>query len=128
MACWKRLNKCKAHYRIMTFDDDIYNVESRWTVYQLVSYETKIMQCIYDSKYDKWSVDCSPYITTSRTTIMHVYKFLRNVVEMPMSEGIAYIRDTRHGITPELSMWFDSVFDVEWSFWSNDAFGRVWRV
>ena len=115
---FKQLNRCKAEYNVIMVDECI--------IYQLISYNARVMQAIYNRKYDNWHIALNErYYMYSPTTIQHVYKFIAKC-DIPHFY-LSYVRDNAHGITSDVSVLYDSLRDIEISVYSDKAFNRIWR-
>lgn len=120
---FKRLNKCKAYYNHCVYGGDS---GVRYELFQLVSYNAKVIQAIYDAKYDSWHIWFNErYYMYSRTTIQHIYKFIR-YFQIPIT-SLVEIRDNCMSVTPDVSVYYDKKCDINISICNEDAFNRNWR-
>lgn len=122
---FSRLNKCKAYYNHCLYGGDS---GVRFELFQLISYDAKVLQAVYDAKYDSWHIWLNArYYMYSPTTIQHVYKFVRRF-QIPIT-SLVEIRDGCIGITPDVSVYYvtDADSDIEISIYSDKEFNRIWR-
>ena len=119
---FSRLNKCKAYYNHRFYEG------TRLELFQLISYDAKVMQAIYDAKYDSWHIWLNDkYYMYSRTTIQHIYKFIKKF-RIPIT-SLVDVRDKCVNITPDVSVYYitDRYCDIEISVYSDSEFNRIWR-
>lgn len=125
---FRRLNKCKAWYNHIFIGDGHSSSNNRYELFQLQSYSARVLQAIYDCKYDSWHISLNErYYLYSRTTIQHIYKFIREF-DIPIT-SLAEIRDNCIPITPDVSVYYitDKDSDIEVSIYSDSAFKKIWR-
>ena len=98
---------------------------NRFTVWQLISYNTRICQITYDHKHNTISVylNGNPY-GYSRSTSR---QFNRWIDELPIHIGcIRNIIDDMRPVTPEVLHWHDNKLNVTMYGYAVD-FNRIWR-
>lgn len=124
---FSRLNKCKAWFNHCLIGDGS-NSPNRYELLQLQSYNARVLQAIYDNKYDSWHIALNDkYYMYSPTTIQHIYKFIKRF-DIPIT-SLAEIRDKCIPVTPDVSVYYitDRDSDIKVSVYSDSAFNRIWR-
>ena len=121
---WRRFKSCNAQERKVIIDDEGI---PRFIVWQLISYETPIIQVVKDLKWYAWDIVCNdnPFGYSPSTTRQvgkwissHAFPFTPNDLR------IAY--DNCVCVTPNLST-YDVRSFLHFEFRSNHSFKRVWR-
>lgn len=104
------------------------NGETRFLVMQFVSYETDIIQVIYDYKYNEYRVYCNgnPF-NWSCSTSRQLSRWLYESPMVPFDAGqLKSAYNNCHSITPDLSIY--RYYNIEYNFFNDSyAFERNWR-
>lgn len=121
---FERFHSMNAQTSTFVLDD---NGSTRFLVMQFVSYDTNIMQVIYDYKYDTVTVYCNdnPF-GWSCSTSRQLSRWLYESYMIPFDSGLLRMAyEKAHSVTPDLSRY--ECHNMTFEFRSSDTFGRVWR-
>lgn len=120
-----RFHSMNAQTSTFGLDD---NGSTRFLVMQFVSYDTNIMQVIYDYKYNTVTVYCNdnPF-NWSCSTSRQLSRWLYESYMIPFDAGIlrkAY--NNCHNITPNVAVYRDH--NIEFNFYEDSySFNSIWR-
>ena len=124
-----RFHKCNAQdARFGITYDGSHFTPVRFEVWQFVSYNTEIMQVVYDTKYDSWTVAINERIYDySPTTSRQINRWIReHSYEFPFTPyDIDMALQECHGITPDVATVTND--NVTYDIRSYDSLMNVWR-
>lgn len=122
---FKRFHSMNAQEKMFELED---NGTVRFKIMQFVSYDTEIMQIVYDYKHNWYNVYCNDSVFDwSCSTSRQLSRWLREQQDIPFDfEFLRNVYSRCYPVTPDLSVLRFGI--VEYNFYSNySAFIKNWR-